>query len=615
VPLADLRARTRLENRVAGAAAAALPADAEHHIVGVSAVEAAYAGAVRRGMLRSLAFTTAVVVVMLLLVFGRARDVVIVLAGVAVATPLTLAVMGVLGRDITMLGSMVPTIVLVIGAADAIHLRRRWQAERAANVAHAAAVRRTFVALAVPCLLTTVTTAAGFLSLSAARVAAIRDLGTSVAIGVGLVFIANLLLVPALLRLFGDVAESARRSDSGSAAASGFAAARVARGVATLLDRLIASITNAAAATMRRPRVTLAAAFVACVVLAGGIGRLQIEQRFNEELGEAAPVRIGQALLEREFGGFLGPELEVRRSDGGSLLEADALAALRAAAARIEAIGDVHRVHFLDALLDDAPADPAVLRRGLATLAADSLLGARVREVYDPVSGGAALHVRLGDVGTARALEIARLVRAEARAALGSGFDVRVVGQWYLAQLGMASLLHDMLASFGVSLLLVLPILGLALRSWRVFLVAILPNLLPALAALAFMGWAGITLRIGTALVLAVALAIGVDDSIHLLARVREARRAGVAPRPALRVALRETGGALVFSACSPAISPPSATWAPSPPWPSWPRSSPTSPYSPPCTYSSRAHPAGYVAEAPRLRHSPDRPRPCPLRD
>jgi uncharacterized protein len=548
LPLDDLRGRSRLVRKVRGAAAAALPRDAEHHVVGVSVVESVYAGAVLRGMTRSLMLTTAVVVALLLLLFGRVRDVVVVLAGVTVAAPVALAVMGVLGRDVTVLGSMVPTIILVIGAADAIHMRRRWYRERVTGAANAAAVRRMFVALVVPCLLTTLTTALGFLSLGAARVAAIRDFGVNVAIGVVLVYIANVLLVPALLRLFDD--ERGEAGSTGSAAGEPHVARapllrRMSlRLAASLGDRL----DGAANVVIRRPRVVLAVAAAAIAIMLGGIGKLRIEQRFNEELGPDAPVRVGQAVLEAEFGGFLGPELEVRRVDGGSIVAYDARARLGRLVDRIAELPDVHDVHGYEALLDDAPADEMLLRAGLRGLVTDSLLAHRAREVVDLDREAAALHVRLGDVGTARALELVDEVRAAAASELGAGYEARVVGQWYLAQLGMASLLHDMLASFGVSLLLVLPILGLALRSWRVFLVAILPNLLPALAALAFMGWAGITLRIGTALVLAVALAIGVDDSIHLLARVREARRAGVAPRPALRVALRETGGALVLT-------------------------------------------------------------------
>jgi uncharacterized protein len=550
LPLSDLAGRAALVERIEERAAARLPADVVRHLVGVSVVEAAYARAILEGMLRSLLLTSAAIVLMLLLVFGRLRDVVVVLAGVGIGTPATMAVMGVLGREITLLTSMVPTVVLVIGTADAIHLRRRWEAERRAGRPSEAAVRRTFRALSVPCLLTTITTAAGFLSLGAARITAIRDFGTSVAIGVALVFVANLLLVPALLRLIGD----GRGAGAGAGAGAGVPGPCAISPRPSLepltgaLGRVSGAVTSGAARLATRPVLPLALTAAALVPLLLGIGRLQVEQRFNEELGPDEPVRAGQAILEETFGGFLGPEVELARTDGGSMLDAHAVAGMRRAVDRLAAHPLVHRVESPLGWLAGAPGEPDVLHAGLASLSVDPALGARLREVYDTRSGHAALHVRIGDVGTRRALEIADWIRVAAREELGEGFDVRIRGQWHLAQVGMASLLRDMIASFAVSLLLVLPLVALALRSSRALLLAVLPNLLPAAAALAWMGWTGTTLRIGTVLVLSVALAIGVDDSIHLLARTREARLAGQSPERAIRTALRETGLSLILT-------------------------------------------------------------------
>lgn len=156
-----------------------------------------------------------------------------------------------------------------------------------------------------------------------------------------------------------------------------------------------------------------------------------------------------------------------------------------------------------------------------------------------------ALQVRIGDVGTSAAIALADTISRLADARLGTSYRHRIVGQWWLAQLGTASLLRDMLVSFVTSALLVLPILVFALRSWRQLLIAVPANMLPMLAALAAIGWTGITLRVGTALVLAIALAIAVDDSIHLLTRAHEERQRGAGPRRAMRTALAESGVAL----------------------------------------------------------------------
>ena len=69
---------------------------------------------------------------------------------------------------------------------------------------------------------------------------------------------------------------------------------------------------------------------------------------------------------------------------------------------------------------------------------------------------------------------------------------------------------------------------------WALLLLIALPaNLLPLIAALGWMGWTGTSLRLGTALVMAVALAIAVDDTIHLLTHAESVRRKGMSARRA----------------------------------------------------------------------------------
>jgi multidrug efflux pump subunit AcrB len=66
--------------------------------------------------------------------------------------------------------------------------------------------------------------------------------------------------------------------------------------------------------------------------------------------------------------------------------------------------------------------------------------------------------------------------------------------------------------------------------------------------ALAIMGTLGIPIRIGTAMILAIALGLVVDDTIHLLFRLHQADAQGSASRDAVRNVLRRTGRPCSFS-------------------------------------------------------------------
>ena len=69
-------------------------------------------------------------------------------------------------------------------------------------------------------------------------------------------------------------------------------------------------------------------------------------------------------------------------------------------------------------------------------------------------------------------------------------------------------------------------------RSWRLLLVALAPNLVPLIWTGGLMGWLGIDLSTGTAMIAAVTIGLVVDDTIHFLHRYRR-EHAGYT-RPAL---------------------------------------------------------------------------------
>ena len=93
-------------------------------------------------------------------------------------------------------------MLLIIGVADAIHMEQSFMHYRNGGRSVSESVRMMFGAMGLPCLMTAVTTAIGFLSLRMANIDAIRDFGLNVGIGVVVVYVMNILLVPiVLLRL------------------------------------------------------------------------------------------------------------------------------------------------------------------------------------------------------------------------------------------------------------------------------------------------------------------------------------------------------------------------------------------------------------------------------
>jgi len=107
-----------------------------------------------------------------------------------------------------------------------------------------------------------------------------------------------------------------------------------------------------------------------------------------------------------------------------------------------------------------------------------------------------------------------------------------------------------------VALVLILGVMALQFRSFRLGLLCAIPNGAPILMVYGLMGWAGVALSVPTAMIASASVAIGtiVDNSIYLLARFREAFARQADYVIALISMVRASGRAVVFSTVTLAV-------------------------------------------------------------
>ena len=82
-------------------------------------------------------------------------------------------------------------------------------------------------------------------------------------------------------------------------------------------------------------------------------------------------------------------------------------------------------------------------------------------------------------------------------------------------------LIASQVRSFAVAFVVVVVLLALVLRSVRLALFAMIPNVVPILMGLGFMALAKIPLDPGTVMIGGVAIGLVVDDTVHFLVRLR----------------------------------------------------------------------------------------------
>jgi predicted RND superfamily exporter protein len=132
----------------------------------------------------------------------------------------------------------------------------------------------------------------------------------------------------------------------------------------------------------------------------------------------------------------------------------------------------------------------------------------------------------------------------------GQGYEIELEGGVVLLDLFLTGLQATEWESFAAAFGIVVLALALLLRrgGFALLFWAIVANLLPVVAVLGLMGWAGIGIDPANAMLGAILLVIVVDDTIHMALRYQRERAEGRSVREALVRCFRTFGEAILTS-------------------------------------------------------------------
>ena len=102
-----------------------------------------------------------------------------------------------------------------------------------------------------------------------------------------------------------------------------------------------------------------------------------------------------------------------------------------------------------------------------------------------------------------------------------------------------------MLTGTAIALALISAIILIVLRDWKIGLISLIPNMIPALMGFGLWGYTVGTVTLAIAVVVAATLGIVVDDTVHFLMKYKKARREGKSPEDAVRYVFSSVGMAL----------------------------------------------------------------------
>lgn len=451
------------------------------------------------------------------------------------------ATMGVFGWGGTVLSptaGFVPSVVMTIAVADCVHVLVSYFVELDSGQPKLAAIRESLRINLGPVFITSLTTAIGVLSLNFSDSPPYRDLGNMVAVGVVVAFMLSMTVLPAALAMLPV-------PKRGAAASSRFPA-----------DRLADFVTA-------HHRVLLAVGSLIIVAMAAQIPRNQLNERWHEYYSEQFEIRRAVDLLNDRMGGVhrLYYDLETNGLDGvmdPAYLEAvDNFAVWFEQQPGVVATTGLHTtvkklhqaLNYDDPQFFAVPDSRAAIAQYLLLYEFSLPEGETLDNQLDQDRSASRFSAVVAMTDSEQLLQLDRtatLWLAEnasmITAVAGTGLDL------IFAHITHRNI-YSLLLGTGLALIAISMILALVLRSVRLGLVSLLPNLAPAIIAYGLWGSLVGHIDLALSVVICMSLGIVVDDTVHFLSKYLRARRErGLDAAAGIRYAFRTVGMALTVT-------------------------------------------------------------------
>ncbi|MDV6031636.1 MAG: MMPL family transporter [Phycisphaera sp. RhM] len=421
---------------------------------------------------------------------------------------------------------IVPVLVSLVGLTDSVHLMVEIRQQRANGLEVKEAARRGISRVGMACLLTSTTTAIGFLSLLWAHHEIVRDFGLCCVVGVAMTFISVLTVIP-----LGCRSPLGRRLHVGLGK--------------SLVDGQLRRIGPLVDWVLRRDRAVARIAIATTFAMALISLQLQPDEKRYSGLSESGEAARALRHLDRSLGGLEFSTVDVRWFNDSDESELpDVLGEIDALLASEPLIGNPLGIgQLLAALPGDGNAKE---RMTLLELLPPSLK----RAFYVPEHRFASVQFRVQDLGIAAYNKPFQRIEAGLNliAQRHPDFDVALQGNAVWRWRNIYQIVTDLATSLGTASIVIWLVLTLVYRSIRIGLISIIPNLFPLAATATMLVVSGQHLEMVTVCVFTICVGIAVDDTIHFLTRYQEEMKHGGQHQEVIRRAFTGVGSALLMT-------------------------------------------------------------------
>ncbi|ELV8691623.1 RND family transporter [Vibrio vulnificus] len=455
----------------------------------------------------------------------------VVIIGAIVAT---LGIVGWAGMFLHVASVNVPTLIMTLAVADCVHVIASMRHFMRQGMPKSQAIHRSVTLNFVPIIITSVTTAIGFLMMNMSDSPVLRDFGNLSALGVMIACVLSVSLLPALLNLL-PVRFSAKQPAKSS----------------DIMDKL-------ADLVVHRRNVLLP---LSIVVIAGSAALIPYNKVNDESVkyfDTSSEFRQAADFMEQRIGGMTTMSIAIKTHQSQGIASPEFLEVLgeftrwlreQPETDHVASLSDIYKrlnknMHGDDSAYYALPAERELAAQYLLLYEMSLPFGLDLNNQVNVDKSSVKLQLTVKNLGSVELVALEERIyqwfasHAPRYQVVASSPSLMFA---HIGETNMAS----MLSTLPITLILISALMIFALRSWRLGVISLVPNIAPAV--IGFGLWALISgeINLGLSVVVTLTLGIVVDDAVHFLAKYQHARKEGQNAEQAVRYAFHTVGRAL----------------------------------------------------------------------
>ena len=513
----------------------------EVHVMGKIMGQLEYIEVMKVEFLTFMLISVFVLIVFLIITYRSLWGIIIPMATVLLAVVGSLGFMQISGKPLNMMTTLLPVIMLVVGMSDVVHMVSKYLEEIRYGRKKAQALVNMIKKVGVATLLTSLTTALGFVTLIGVSMEPIRDFGIFTALGVIIAFVLSVLFIPSIFMLIKKPKiTNAKQIQNGWERGLGLAFIWLCR---------------------RRKKVLIAYVIVTMVALFGA-SKVQFDYFLMQDLDEDQPLMKELSYFQEQFGGIRPFELAVIPKEPYKIDDYEVMKEVERLEFYLDSTYGVNQMlsptvpykFFNQALrngkeayykIPENPKRYNYLKKQLSNfesrkewqelVAADKSMGRIFGRMIDP--GSREMLIRNDSL---RSFYEGNLNTAV--------FDYKLTGTPVIIDRSGRYVTQNVILGLLVAFGLIGLSMGLLFKSVKMAFLSLVPNIFPILLTAGFIGFAGIDLNMSTAIVFTIAFGIAVDDTIHFLSRYRQEMVQGRSRLYGIRRTFISTGKAIIIT-------------------------------------------------------------------